>query len=216
LTKKKCIIFDLDGTLVNSAPTVLSIINQIRSLNNQNLLQMTHDIEEIISLGGKDMIANLVSNKNVDKNLNIFRKLYENYDLSSETLFDGVKEALSAIKQQYSLAVLTNKPKKLAYKTMIHHQIEAFFDCVVCREDVNEKKPDPEGLNLILNTLNLIKDDVVYIGDSSVDLCLARSNQIMFFLYNKKIFYNQSNEDFQFFIKEFDDFFDLTKELSLL
>lgn len=177
---------------------------------------MTHDIEEIISLGGKDMIANLISNKNVDKNLNIFRELYENYDLSSETLFDGVKESLSVIKQQYSLAVLTNKPKKLAYKTMIYHQIEAFFDCIVCREDVKEKKPDPEGLNLILNTLNLIKDDVVYVGDSSVDLNLAKSQQILFLLYNKKMINNQSSEDFQFFIKEFNDFFDLTNELSLL
>ena len=177
---------------------------------------MTHDIEEIISLGGKDMIANLVSNKNVDKNLNIFRELYENYDLSSETLFDGVKETLSAIKQQYSLAVLTNKPNKLAYKTLIYHQIEAFFDCVVCREDVKEKKPDPEGLNLVLNRLNLIKDDVVYVGDSSVDLCLARSQQVLFFLYNNKMMNNQSSQDCQFFIKEFDDFFDLTKELSLL
>ena len=201
---------------MNSAPTVLSIINQIRFLNSQNPLQMTHDIEEIISLGGKDMIANLISNKNVDKNLNIFRELYENYDLSSETLFDGVKESLSAIKQQYSLAVLTNKPKKLAYKTMIYHQIEAFFDCVVCREDVKEKKPDPEGLNLILNTLNLIKDDVVYVGDSSVDLYLAKSQQILFLLYNKKMINNQSSEDFQFFIKEFNDFFDLTNELRLL
>ncbi len=201
---------------MNSAPTVLSIINQIRFLNSQNPLQMTHDIEEIISLGGKDMIANLISNKNVDKNLNIFRELYENYDLSSETLFDGVKESLSAIKQQYSLAVLTNKPKKLAYKTMIYHQIEAFFDCVVCREDVKEKKPDPEGLNLILNTLNLIKDDVVYVGDSSVDLYLAKSQQILFLLYNKQMINNQSSEDFQFFIKEFNDFFDLTNELRLL
>lgn len=201
---------------MNSAPTVLRIINQIRFLNSQNPLQMTHDIEEIISLGGKDMIANLISNKNVDKNLNIFRELYENYDLSSETLFDGVKESLSAIKQQYSLAVLTNKPKKLAYKTMIYHQIEAFFDCIVCREDVKEKKPDPEGLNLILNTLNLIKDDVVYVGDSSVDLNLAKSQQILFLLYNKKMINNQSSEDFQFFIKEFNDFFDLPNELSLL
>lgn len=201
---------------MNSAPTVLRIINQIRFLNSQNPLQMTHDIEEIISLGGKDMIANLISNKNVDKNLNIFRELYENYDLSSETLFDGVKESLSAIKQQYSLAVLTNKPKVLAYKTMIYHQIEAFFDCIVCREDVKEKKPDPEGLNLILNTLNLIKDDVVYVGDSSVDLNLAKSQQILFLLYNKKMINNQSNEDFQFFIKEFNNFFDLPNELSLL
>jgi len=99
---------------------------------------------------------------------------------------------------------------------MIHHQIEAFFDCIVFREDVNEKKPHPEGLNLILNTLNLIKDDVVYIGDSSVDLRLARSQQVLFFIYTNKMINNQSNEDFQFFIKEFDDFFDLTKELSLL
>ena len=177
---------------------------------------MTHDIEEIISLGGKEMIANLVSNENVDKNLNIFREFYENYDLTGEALFDGVKETLYALKQQYSLAVLTNKPKKLAYKSMIHHQIEAFFDCVVCREDVKEKKPDPEGLNLVLNTLNLIKEDVVYVGDSLVDLCLARSQQVLFFLYNNKMINNQASEDFQFIIKEFDDFFDLTKELSLL
>ena len=202
--------------MVNSAPTVLGIINQIRFLNNQNLLQMTHDIEEIISLGGKEMIANLVSNENVDKNLNIFREFYENYDLTSEALFDGVKETLYVLKQQYSLALLTNKPKKLAYKSMIHHQIEAFFDCVVCREDVKEKKPDPEGLNLVLNTLNLIKEDVVYVGDSLVDLCLARSQQVLFFLYNNKMINNQASEDFQFIIKEFDDFFDLTKELSLL
>jgi len=173
LTKKKAILFDLDGTLVNSAPTVLEIINQMRSQFNQAILQLNPLIEETISLGGREMIVNLISKHNVDKNLTIFRELYKGYDLTYERLFDGVKEMLSSLSSQYTLAVLTNKPRILVNKTMIHHQIQSFFDCIVCREDVKNKKPDPEGFNLVLKTLNLNKNDVIYVGDSLVDFELA-------------------------------------------
>jgi len=212
---KKAILFDLDGTLVNSAPTVLDIINQLRRKNNQNSLQLNPKIEQIISLGGRDMIINLISKDNVDKNLNTFRVMYEDYDLANERLFDGVKELLLALRQKYTLAILTNKPKLLVNKTVIHHHIESFFDCLVCREDVMEKKPDPEGFNLILKTLNLIKDEVIYVGDSLVDLELAKSLQIEFFLYNR-IKINQLSKDNQFYYHKFDSFEDLKKTLGKL
>ena len=215
MIKKKAILFDLDGTLVNSARTVLNIINEIRIQNNKTILQMNTEIEEIISRGGRDMIVNLISKDNIDKNLNIFRAMYENYDLTHERLFDGVKELLTALRQLYTLAVLTNKPKPLVNKTMIHHQIECFFDCLVCREDVKEKKPDPEGFNLILKTLNLIKDEVIYVGDSLVDLELAKSLQIEFFLYNR-IKIDQLSKDNKFYYHKFDSFEDLKKTLGKL
>jgi len=213
LIKKKAILFDLDGTLVNSAPTVLEIINLVRSQNNQTKLQLNPSIEEIISLGGREMIVNLVSKDNIDKNLNTFRELYEDYDLTHERMFDGVNEMLSSLSLQYSLAVLTNKPKMLVDKTMNHHQIKSFFDCIVCREDVKKKKPDPEGFNFVLKTLNLIKNDVIYVGDSLVDLELAKSTQVEFFLYNRlKI--NQLKNNL-FYFQEFDSFEDLTNTLGL-
>lgn len=207
---KKAILFDLDGTLVNSAPTVLDIINQVRRQNNQKSLKLNPKIEQIISLGGRDMIINLISKDNVDKNLNTFRAMYEDYDLANEKLFDGVKELLLALRQKYTLAVLTNKPKLLVKKTVIHHHIESFFDCLVCREDVMEKKPDPEGFNLILKTLNLVKDEVIYVGDSLVDLELAKSLQVEFFLYNR-IQNDQLSKDNHFYYQEFDSFEDLKK-----
>ena len=165
MIKKKAILFDLDGTLVNSARTVLNIINEIRIQNNKTILQMNTEIEEIISRGGRDMIVNLISKDNVDKNLNTFRAMYEDYDLINERLFDGVKELLTVLKKKYTLAILTNKPKTLVNKAVIHHHIESFFDCLVCREDVIKKKPDPEGFTLVLKTLNLIKEEVIYVGD---------------------------------------------------
>jgi len=215
LTKKKAILFDLDGTLVNSAPTVLDIINQLRRQNNQKSLELNPILEQIISLGGRDMIVNLISKDNVDKNLNTFRAMYEDYDLINERLFDGVKELLTVLKKKYTLAILTNKPKTLVNKAVIHHHIESFFDCLVCREDVMEKKPDPEGFNLILKTLNLIKDEVIYVGDSLVDLELAKSLQIEFFLYNR-IKINQLSKDNQFYYHKFDSFEDLKKTLGKL
>ena len=214
MTKKKAILFDLDGTLVNSAPTVLDIINQVRRQNNQKNLQLNSKIEQIISLGGRDMIVNLISKDNVDKNLNTFRAMYEDYDLTNERLFDGVKELLPALRQKYTLAVLTNKPKLLANKTVIRHHIESFFDCLVCREDVMEKKPDPEGFNLILKTLNLIKDEVIYVGDSLVDFELAKSLEVEFFLYNR--FNINQIKDNQFYYQEFDSFVNLKKTLGKL
>ena len=215
MIKKKAILFDLDGTLVNSAPTVLEIINLVRSQNNQTKLQINSSIEQIISLGGREMIVNLISKDNVDKNLNTFRAMYKDNDLANERLFDGVKELLLALRQKYTLAILTNKPKLLVNKTVIHHHIESFFDCLVCREDVMEKKPDPEGFNLILKTLNLVKDEVIYVGDSLVDLELAKSLQVEFFLYNR-IQIDQLSKDNHFHYQEFDSFEDLKKTLGKL
>jgi HAD superfamily hydrolase (TIGR01549 family) len=215
LNKKKAVLFDLDGTLVNSAPTVLDIINMLRRNNDQMSLQLNPKIEQIISIGGRYMIVNLISKENVDKNLNSFRAMYEDYDLTNESLFDGVKELLAALSQKYTLSVLTNKPRTLANKTMTHHHIESFFDCLVCREDVLEKKPDPEGFNLILKTLNLIKDEVIYVGDSLIDFELAKSLKVDFFLYNR-LNINQTRKDYKFYYQRFDSFEDLEKILDIL
>lgn len=215
MTKKKAILFDLDGTLVNSAPTVLDIINQVRRQNNQKNLQLNPKIEQIISLGGRDMIVNLISKDNVDKNLNTFRAMYEDYDLINERLFNGVKELLTALEKKYTLAILTNKPKKLVNKALIHHHILSFFECLVCREDVMKKKPDPEGFNLVLKTLDLIKEEVIYVGDSLVDYDLAKTLKVEFFLYNR-IMINHSSKDNQFHYQEFNSFVDLKKTLSKL
>jgi len=165
----KLVIFDLDGTLVNSDPTVLSIINNIRKkrgLKPVDYIQAKNSLAK----GGEALIKDLITIKDIPKVLKEFRKDYLGASLMTEKLFPKAKEYLDYLKsKRYFLALLTNKPKILTKKVLAHHDIDKYFDFIVTGCDVDKKKPDPEGLEKILKFFNLKNTETIYVGDNIID-----------------------------------------------
>ena len=82
------------------------------------------------------------------------------------------------------MAVFTNKPKNLATKTLKKHKIYGFFNYIVTRDDVDFKKPDPDGCHKIIKMSSIPPENIIMIGDSELDQKAANSAFIRFLHHN--------------------------------
>ena len=185
MNKIELVIFDLDGTLVDSDKTVIRILNTIRKDLTLPLLK-SKDISFFLSLGGEGMIKKIIGNDlDTKKYLKIFRQRYLDDSLDNENLFDGVIDYLNHLKRKgIQMAVFTNKPKDLTTKTLNRHQIYDFFNYIVTRDDVDFKKPDPDGCHKIIKMSSISPENIIMIGDSELDQKAANSASISFLHHN--------------------------------
>ena len=205
----KLVIFDLDGTLVNSDKTVIRILNTIRKDLTLPALK-SKDISFFLSLGGEEMISKIIGN-NLDakKYLGVFRQRYLEDSLGNENLFDGVVAYLNHLKNKnIKMAVFTNKPKDLTNKTLKRHKISNYFNYVVTSDDLEFKKPSPDGCYKLIEMSSIPSENIIMIGDSELDQKAANSASIPFYyrnvLSNDPIIASNS-------IKVFNNFNDLIK-----
>ena len=177
----KLVIFDLDGTLVDSDKTVIRLLNTIRKDLNLTALKLK-DISFYLSLGGEEMIKKTIaSDIDTKKYLSIFRQRYLEDSLDNENLFDGVVNYLNYLKaKRIQMAVFTNKPKDLAYKTLKKHNIYNFFNYIITSDDVKFKKPSPDGCYKIIKLSSIPPENIIMIGDSELDQKTASLASIKF------------------------------------
>ena len=181
----KLVIFDLDGTLVNSDKTVIRILNTIRKDLTLPALK-SKDISFFLSLGGEEMISKIIGN-NLDakKYLGVFRQRYLEDSLGNENLFDGVVAYLNHLKNKnIKMAVFTNKPKDLTNKTLKRHKISNYFNYVVTSDDLEFKKPSPDGCYKLIEMSSIPSENIIMIGDSELDQKAANSASIPFYYHN--------------------------------
>jgi len=181
----KLVIFDLDGTLVDSDKTVIRLLNTIREDLNLSALKLK-DVSLYLSLGGEEMIKKTIaSDIDTKKYLDIFRKKYLEDSLEKENLFDGVINYLNYLKaKRIQMAVFTNKPKDLAYKTLKKHNIYNFFNYIITSDDVRLKKPAPDGCYKIIKLSSIPSENIVMIGDSELDQKAASLASINYMHHN--------------------------------
>jgi len=181
----KLVIFDLDGTLVDSDKTVIRILNTIRKdLTLPDL--KSKDISFFLSLGGLEMIKKAIPiDLDVEKYLGIFRQRYMADSLDSENLYDGVIDYLKHLQSRsIKMAVFTNKPKDLTIKTLRRHKIHDFFNYIVTSDDVEFKKPSPDGCYKLIKMSSIPPENIIMIGDSELDQKAANGASIPFFYHN--------------------------------
>ena len=117
---KDLVIYDLDGTLVDSAITVTKVLNTMRQSRELPELEVSF-LRPLTALGGNELIkiALQCESREIDGLLSEFRGIYSQVKIGLETVFEGVFETLGAIKRQgCKLSVCTNKHRNLAIKTL--------------------------------------------------------------------------------------------------
>lgn len=170
----KLVIFDLDGTLINSIYDLGDAVNNVLSRNGYK----THGLEKFyyfVGNGTTKLVERAVpqgtSEDEIDKLHKQFLTEYDEHCLDKTDCYDGVKEMLSQLEQRGVLyAVASNKTdaftKKIVKKLMGDKN---FFDVVGALEGV-PKKPSPEIVFNIMNKAKLSPQEVIYVGDSDVDV----------------------------------------------
>jgi phosphoglycolate phosphatase len=181
----KLIIYDLDGTLIDSAAIVGSILNGMRSELGKSQLDQ-HELVPWLSLGGDDLIFHAleIPRSRVQLYLEVFRNRYYQLPTPRESVYEGAREALNQlITSNIKLAICTNKPRKLAEKVLREIDLLDKFSFISAGGDLTTKKPDPRNLQICLENLAEEASHAFLVGDSSVDQQISTLAGVSFIQY---------------------------------
>lgn len=183
---KKLLIFDLDGTLINSVPDIAQAVNKM--LESLKLKPIPLDIVQgFIGNGAKTLIHRCLdhSNKNnisEDFFAEAFTKFMDAYKANpcdKTILYPGVNETLEYLKEEnYKMVICTNKPNVFVDPILNKLEIKKYFDSWIGESSLDEKKPSGMPLIHLAKESELPIDKCLMIGDSKNDI-MAASNAKM-------------------------------------
>ena len=178
--KIKCILIDLDGTIINSGPDLIDSLNFV--LRNQNIKPVERSIiGSLVGGGAKAMIIRAYQNLKLKPPLNIdsliedFLEFYFDNCSKRSFLYPNVFNTLKDLKSKFKIALCTNKKQFITEKILMDFKIEDFFDCVLGSNSKIKLKPDTEMLEYCLNEFNVIPEQAIMVGDSSNDIIPAKA-----------------------------------------
>jgi phosphoglycolate phosphatase len=179
LSNIRALIFDLDGTLIDSERDLVDATNaMLRELRCAELPPAT--ISSYIGHGAAKLCASALgpgaTAEQQAEGLQIFLRHYAAHKLDYTRGYPGVPEALKSFSQaNIPMAVLTNKPAKISMQILEGLGIARYFSVVYGGDSFPAKKPDPAGVHKILEQFKVAAADTLFIGDSEVDVQTARN-----------------------------------------
>ena len=203
----RLILFDLDGTLVDS-------VGDLSWCGNEMLHRLglpRHDAEAARNWvgNGLERFVKRVLTADMDaepevqlyqQGLEIFRDLYAEHASDHSVVYPGVIEALQHLsRRELKLACVTNKPEPFTSRLIAEMGLDVFFDLVVAGDTTARKKPDPMPLHYAADYFGLEYDRCLMVGDSSNDVRAARAAGFAIacvpYGYNHGLDIRQSNPD---------------------
>ena len=175
----KLVIFDMDGTLIDSKKDITISVNHIRKLH-YNLEPLSEEfVVEAINMEVRNL-PKLFYNTQVyeQKDRDVFESFYEKQCTQNLYLYNGIKEVLLTLKDKgIKLSVATNAPTKFAKLMLNSLGVKNMFDVIVGADEVSMPKPSPQMLYKILGFYNFdkLKDKAWMIGDNSKDMLSAKN-----------------------------------------
>lgn len=175
---KKTVIFDLDGTLLDSIEDIASSMNKVL----ESLQLPTHKIEDYKHFvgGGVDiLVENALNNQSKEIKDEVTKRFKIEYDgkLHSKTLpYDGIYELLDELKKlDINLAVLSNKPHEFTVSYVNHFFKNYNFKEIHGQKKDVPKKPDPKAALDIVKCLDSSCENTYFIGDTKIDMQTAKN-----------------------------------------
>ena len=184
--KYKGVIFDLDGTLLYTLQDITDALNY--AINKNGLQEINlDDARFMVGSGAKVLIERVIErnpfvlNGKVEKTNALFNSLYNDYmdkykDICTITTkpYNGIVRTLNTIKRLgLKIAVLSNKPQRDTESVINRYFDKGMFDVVFGGREGVPLKPDPAPVSEVIKLLNLEKDEVIYVGDSDIDVKTA-------------------------------------------
>jgi phosphoglycolate phosphatase len=169
------IIFDFDGTLIDSYEPITESLNHVRQAFGRPPLALD-EVKGMVGHGLEHLIEAAVGRDNVTEGVRLFREKYATLCQSRTTIMPQVRDTLEELDRRgYQMAIATNKPSYFARDILKALDIEHLFAEVLGPNDVERPKPDPEMVEIIMMRLGLGTDEVVYVGDMPLDVEVARN-----------------------------------------
>jgi len=180
--KVKAVMFDLDGTLLHTAPEIATAVNLMLADLGMQTLPIAQ-VESYIGEGATSLIKRcLTGEKSVEPQAELFAQAeplfyahYTNHVTKSQP-YDGVVDGLQAIwNKGLKLACVTNKPEEFTFPLLKKSGLADFFDMVVCGDTLHKKKPDPIQLHHICAKFAVPEYEAMLVGDSATDIAAAQA-----------------------------------------
>lgn len=180
----RALLFDLDGTLVDSAPDLCGAMNYLLAMRGHPVLAL-EEVRHLVGQGGRALLARGLWGESATPPVNdplfeeavaVFLSYYGDHLTDNSKPYPGVVEALQWCQQQgLPMAVVTNKPEALACRMLEQLQLHPFFTHIVGGDTLLQRKPAAEPLLYVLNQLHVPPSLALMVGDSEMDVAAARA-----------------------------------------
>jgi len=178
MKKETIILFDLDGTLIDSTEAILESFAAAYKIFGKEPPEDTlikaeigHPLDHMFTTFG---IAEEVVWEYVDA----YKMHYRKISCAKTLLLSDAREAVALAKQHAVLGVVTTKTAKYSIELLEHMGLMDYFDVLIGREDVSEPKPHPEPIEKALAKLPTVTGGVWMVGDTCMDMCCARAANV--------------------------------------
>lgn len=180
----KLIIFDLDGTLVDSALDIALSVNELLEVLGRERLPIPRVVGFIGEGVSKLLDRSLggASRDQLDRAHELYLPIYRRRLLEHTRPYPGVLEALSALVGTRGLSVLTNKPLRESRLLLEGLGLDHFFSAVYGGDSFRARKPDPAGVLELMREHGAASAETLFVGDSAVDFETARRAAVRFCL----------------------------------
>jgi len=173
----KLIIFDLDGTLVDSGEDIARSVNELLERSHRPALAH-HRIRSYVGNGVRKLLERSLgetSDPELARAEALYLSIYRRRLLETTRPYPGVVPALEALHRERPLAVLTNKPAMESLMILEGLDLRRYFRAVYGGDSFACQKPDPMGVRFLQEETEAGADETLLVGDSTIDLATARN-----------------------------------------
>jgi phosphoglycolate phosphatase len=183
--QRDVLLFDLDGTLVDSAGGIAAALTRVRAERGAGPID-ADTVRPWISLGADTLVARALGEHAGETEADVarFRAILSGLPIDPGCLYPGVEETLDQLAQAgFRMAVITNKPEALSRSLLADLNLSRLFATLVGGDTTPRAKPDPAPIHHALALLRARPDQAILIGDSAIDAATARAFDMPFLLF---------------------------------
>lgn len=177
LTRKRLIVYDLDGTLVDTLEDIAASANFMLEQLGLPVVP-AFDVRAYVGRGVRELVARCLGTgepEQVGRGLRLYRAHYAVHLLDRSRLYPGAQEALEHFRKLgRPQAVITNKPDPYSIRILEGLGIAGYFTAIIAGGGAYPKKPDPASLRALMEQHGAVAAETVFVGDSPVDVATGR------------------------------------------
>ena len=178
---KNAVIFDLDGTLLNTLDDLLDSTNyalQCCSFPTRSYEEVRSFVGNGIRLLIERAVPSYATKEEIDKCFNIFKEYYSTHNMVKTAPYVGVIDLLTSLKEEgYKMAIVSNKYQQ-GVTDLAKNVFNSIVEIAIGEREGYKTKPAPDLVDLALSIGEIEKENAVYVGDSDVDVLTAKNSNL--------------------------------------